>query len=849
MRNLSLVIAILWSYYLGSQNINLVPYPTSVSIQNDQIPLTIRPDFSIRITGQGSRSNRLKQGSQRFLRLLDQHTGIHFKQEIPNGHNLEKDTHHELTIEVKKEVKLGIEVDESYSLDIHSKQITFHANTDIGALRGLETLLQLPQVNMDGYYFPSVNISDQPQYKWRGLLLDAARHFISPEAIKRQLDLMAMFKLNVLHLHLADDQAWRIEIKAFPKLHQHSANNQYYTQAQISDIVTYADQLGIRIYPSLGLPTHSSALLSAMPQLASLHYQYRKDKDTQRPLKYYTEKHPGTFDAAIDPTNQETYRVLNKIFGELAYMFPDPVVHIGGNINGGYQWTHSDLIQAFMKNNKMKSVSDLQQLFVQRLARIIKSNKKQLMGWDNIPAIEKQKGTFIHAIHSRHNLYKAAQSGHPTILSYGYELDKLHPLSYYSANTIVPKTKTLSKKAKINIYGGEAILWTDYVVRHNLDQRLWPRTGAIAEKFWSKSSTNNIASRLASLDNLLELRGSTHLTQTNRILRNLANGQDPAPIMTLYNLTRPVLPNNPALARTYYGYTHLGDILSTEPIDAQTFTQWSQLYLQGQAEATTRLKEFGQQWVANHPKFQSLLATSPELTEFAPMSEKLALLGKILLRILRYDDSFNIDELDNLNTQLNSTEQIHANAQLAVVSALRAMLMSKRPALQLEENSDIDIDGNLQEWKNLSTFYPILTQETTSHTSYALAHDGDDLFIGLKVKDSLLTNRAHTAMGIRSDGIHIKVIGNEDQTPLDFHIYMDKTIKVTQGDKSDIDYSLKKTDQGYTLEIEVELDQINQSRLIIGVEHLSDDAKQTLESYTPNHTTVKLDKGLLLQTK
>jgi hexosaminidase len=219
---------------------------------------------------------------------------------------------------------------------------------------------------------PAVTIRDQPRFRWRGLLIDVARHYQPIEVLKRNLDAMAAVKLNVFHWHLTENQGFRIESRKFPKLHQMGSDGLYYTQEQAREIVAYAAERGIRVVPEFDMPGHSTAWLVGYPELASL------------PGPYEIERRAGIFDPTLDPTREEVYKFLDSFMGEMAALFPDAYLHIGGDENEGKQWDRNPQIQAFMKEKGLKDNHALQAYFNQRLLKILQKHKKKMIGWDEI---------------------------------------------------------------------------------------------------------------------------------------------------------------------------------------------------------------------------------------------------------------------------------------------------------------------------------------------------------------------------------------------------------------------------------------------------------------------------------
>ena len=228
---------------------NLMPVPSRLIISGE--PYVITPDFRISITG--NPDQRLYVQASRFMRRIGEKTGFFLDKQ---GYVTAADTSisSPLLIKVKRPGKLELHENENYSIEINSQQVEVTAETDLGAIHALETLMQLVSVNENGYYFPGVVIVDEPRFAWRGLMLDVVLHFMPMDVVKRTLDGMAAVKLNVLHLHLSNDQAFRVESKQFPQLQMISSNGLYFTQENIREIVRYAGQLGIRVVPEFVSP-------------------------------------------------------------------------------------------------------------------------------------------------------------------------------------------------------------------------------------------------------------------------------------------------------------------------------------------------------------------------------------------------------------------------------------------------------------------------------------------------------------------------------------------------------------------------------------------------------------------
>ena len=258
-----LFVAFVSNAQLKKEQLDLMPWPQSINLTNGTFALS--KNFKVNITG--NPNPRIFIGATNFLRRLDGRTGLFFDQGFVTKTNQVPTA--ELQINCSQSGKIGLNEDESYKLDIQSNKITVNAASDLGALHGLETLLQLLQNDSKSYYFPTATITDSPRFTWRGLMIDAARHFQPVDVIKRNLDAMAAVKMNVFHWHLTDDQGWRIQIKKHPKLTDLASDGFFYTQEEIKSVVKYAGERGILVVPEIDVPGHASAILTAYPAIGS----------------------------------------------------------------------------------------------------------------------------------------------------------------------------------------------------------------------------------------------------------------------------------------------------------------------------------------------------------------------------------------------------------------------------------------------------------------------------------------------------------------------------------------------------------------------------------------------------
>jgi hexosaminidase len=604
--------------------LNLMPVPAELKLQEGQFRLN--KEFNLLINDNAP--ERLFSASDRFLRRLDGRTGLFFIQGIISKADPQKMDKPAFFITAGREGKLVLNEDESYRLVVSKDKIELNAPTDIGALRGLETLLQLLSADEEGYYFPAVEINDKPRFAWRGLLIDVSRHFQPVDAIKRNIDALAAVKMNVLHFHLCDNQGWRVESKTFPRLHQLASDGQYYTHEQIREIVQYAADRGIRVMPEFDVPGHATAILVAYPELASAPGPYKLDRDA------------GIFDPVLNPTVDQTYAFLDKLFTEMSSLFPDEYFHIGGDENNGVHWKANASIQSFMGKNKISSVLDLQTYFNNRLIKSIQKLNKKMVGWEEILQPGLSKDAIIHSWYGKESLYKAASEGYKTILSNGFYIDLLHPAKDHYVNDLLPPFEERSEKEKQYklspeqenlILGGEATMWAELVTPLTIDSRIWPRTAAIAERLWSPAwvkDINDMYRRLDIISFRLEELGLTHIKNRDVILRNLANGGDTEPLRIMADVIEPykvyTRNNGGLMYKSYSPFTLMADAATSDARDARIFSQLVDEYVSAPNGALKeKIRAYLVKWKNNHEPFMQLSKTSPVLKQMEKMSEKL----------------------------------------------------------------------------------------------------------------------------------------------------------------------------------------------------------------------------------
>ena len=597
----------------------LLPVPAQVEYSDGQFRLNA--EFTLAV--EGKPHERMFRGATRFLRRLSGRTGLFFLQHYITETG--KSRFANLVINCRRPgvVKLG--TDESYRLTVTPEKIELQADNDIGALRGLETLLQLLQADEKGYFFPAVKVVDAPRFPWRGLLIDVSRHFMPMEVLKRNLDGMAAVKLNVLHWHLVDDQGFRVESKTFPKLHEMGSDGFYFTQEQIREIIAYANDRGIRVMPEFDVPAHATSWLVGYPELGSA------------PGPYTVERNWGIMDPVLDPTRDAVYDFLDQFFAEMAGLFPDEYLHIGGDENNGKHWNANQDIQAFMKKNNIPDNHALQSYFNQRILKIVTKHGKKMIGWDEIFHPDLPKTAVIHSWRGKEAMVKAAQQGYMSILSNGYYIDLMQPAYFHYLNDPIPEDTPLSEKEQRAILGGEATSWGELVSPETIDSRIWPRTAAIAERLWSPQRVKDVEDmyrRLEVLSFQLEEHGLTHRKNFEMMLRRLTGDRDITPLRTFIELVEPVK----IYTRHHQGVkytsssplTRVVDAARPESMAARDFARRVDSLLANPSENNqAAVADLLKIWKRNHAALQAIINTSPVLREIESLSQDLTTISEI----------------------------------------------------------------------------------------------------------------------------------------------------------------------------------------------------------------------------
>jgi hexosaminidase len=524
--------------------------------------------------------------------------------------------------------------DESYTLEVTGSGATLTAANPLGAMHGLQTLLQLVETGTNGFVVPVVRIHDTPRFVWRGLMIDVSRHFIPLEVIKRNIDGMEAVKMNVFHWHLSDNQGFRVESKKYPKLQEMGSDGHYFTQAEVRDLIDYARDRGIRVIPEFDMPGHSTAWFVGYPELASA------------PGPYQIERHWGVFDPAMDPTRDAVYEFLDGFIEEMAKLFPDPYFHIGGDEVNGKQWDANPKIQEFKKDHNLKTNEELQSYFTTRVQKLVAKHHKHMVGWDEILSPGMPKDIVIQSWRGPESLAKAAQEGYRGLLSNGYYIDlNWSAERHYVVDPMSGAAASLTPQQRKNILGGEATMWSEFVNPETIDSRIWPRTAAIAERLWSPQDVKDVESMYRRMDQIswtLDFAGLTHNTAYEPMLQRIADAQEVAPLRTFTDLVEPVKDYDRGnLAKVEpTSFDPLNRVVDAARPESETARQFSRLVDKFVSEncrdagAASSIRSSLSVWRDNDSKLQTLISRSFLASEVAPMSRNLTAVSNVGLQAL-----------------------------------------------------------------------------------------------------------------------------------------------------------------------------------------------------------------------
>lgn len=512
---------------ISSNEISIIPEPVRLVKQSGHF---ILPHI---ITIQVGKSPELKQTVAFLKERLSIPTGYDVNVVNPPVANPTI----KLIINDEEDSTLGTE---GYHLTVSVKQVIIRANKPAGVFYGVQSFIQLlpkeieskEEIKSIKWSAPCVDVTDYPRLGWRGLMFDVARHFFTKAEVKQYIDAMVRYKYNILHLHLADDEGWRIEIKGLPKLTEVGAWNVkrvgtfgdfippkpdeprnyggFYTQEDIKELVAYAKDRFVDIMPEIDVPGHSLAAIASYPELSctpeAVNYKVRsgeKIMDWSRgapPL--------GLVDNTLCPANEKVYVFLDTVFSQIAQLFPFQYIHTGGDEVARNFWEKNDHIKELMKREGLKTIPEVQAYFEKRVEQIIVSKGKKFMAWDEVLEGGVSQNAAVMSWRNMQHGLDAAKAGHEVVMTptqYAY-------IDYMQADAIteprVYASLRLSKSYEFDpvpeganakfIKGGQANLWTEQIYNiRQAEYMTWPRGFAIAESVWSPKEKKNWANFFA----------------------------------------------------------------------------------------------------------------------------------------------------------------------------------------------------------------------------------------------------------------------------------------------------------------------------------------------------------------
>jgi len=666
-KKIAIILFLALNYFsLFSQENKVIPAPKELSFNSSRF--IVNNDFSVVVKAPAT--SRVYDAATRMLSRLKGRTSMFISQyKVFNDY-----PDPAMQIAVEKPGKNVLYEDESYRLTIDAKKIELKAVTDLGAIHGIETLLQLLQNDDNSYYFPGCTIQDSPRFPWRGLLIDVGRHFMPVDLIKHNIDGMVAVKMNVLHLHLTEDQGFRIESKAFPKLHQLGSEGQFFTQEQIKDIIAYADARGIRVIPEFDMPGHTSSWFVGYPELASGNGNYSLED------KF------GILLPTMNPAKESTYQFLDTFLREMTALFPDEYFHIGGDENNGKEWDANPSIQEFKALNNLADNQALQAYFNKRILDILTKYGKKMMGWDDIMLPQLPKNIVIQSWR-KDGLVASAKNGFPVVLSKGYYIDLAQPAEFHYKVDPLPDSIALSDEQKKLILGGEATMWSEIVTEETIDSRLWPRTGAIAERLWSPASCKNVTSMYKRLDRLgiqLEELGLTHEKNGDMILRRLTGGSDIGPLKTFVDVLEPIkfyhrVSTKEVRYTTHSPFSRVVDAAKPDAKVARDFNTLVDTFMKSNnnSKMAGELKGYLKRWANNHQFLELTIHENPSLREIESLSSDLAEISRLGIQALVFlktnrhsKDGWRQNSLGQIKQAAKSRGQV----EIAVIKGIRQLV-------------------------------------------------------------------------------------------------------------------------------------------------------------------------------
>ena len=490
---------------ISNESIGIIPLPSTYELK----PGTFY------ITGQSSIG--IDKSDPEMTALAN-----YFNEEISDatGFSLPVNNSGTIIFQLGEHKELG---EEGYQLSISSDQLILSAYKHHGIFNGIQSVLQLlpPEIKSKTvqadatWSINCIEVTDKPQFAWRGLMLDVSRHFFTKQEVKKFIDQMAEYKYNVFHWHLTDDQGWRLEVKSLPRLTAIGAwraprvgnwwerepqlptdslsYGGYYTTEDIREIVEYAQQRYVTIVPEIDIPGHSMAALSAYPEISCTGGPFHVNVGNT----FYTE-----IENSLCAGNEQTFEVLDSVFAEVARLFPSPYIHIGGDECYKGFWEKCPKCKMRMQKEHLKNLEELQSYFVKRVAAMVQKRGKQVIGWDEILEGGLAPEAIVMSWRGMKGGIEAAKQGHSVIMT---PTDHCYLDFYQGDPTVEPNTYSMLRLQDCYKYqlipdsvdaslimGGQGNLWTESVPHYRqVEYMIWPRALAISETLWTDARLRN----------------------------------------------------------------------------------------------------------------------------------------------------------------------------------------------------------------------------------------------------------------------------------------------------------------------------------------------------------------------
>lgn len=607
----------------------LMPWPSQIEV----IAGRFEANENLTVAVIGKDQTRVRAAVSRWLEQIQQQQNAELSYVWLDDHAELAD----MTIDVKQVSTQYPELEskERYTLAVNAEGIALSADSFYGVLRGLQTLRQSIIGDRGRFQFPYLRVDDAPQWAWRGIVLDTARHFIPLVDVKRLITAMEMVKLNVLHLHLSDDQGFRVESKVLPELHVKASEGQYYQQHELAELIQFAAARGVRIVPEFGLPGHSLSWQVAYPYLSV-------DESKELALGQWD----AVFSPPIDPTKDTSFSLIEKLVAEMSALFPDRYFHIGSDEVNEKVWQRDSDVRQFMQDQGLNSTSELHTYFARRYADIVRAHDKYPIAWEEALGEVDDSGSHEYSAQPMviqlwlKGEYSEALASHPIIMSRDYYLDHKQPSWWlYQQGVMDFDIEGKSRESLSHqLMGGELAVWSEYVDAKTLDTEVWPRSAVIAERFWTPSTVldlSDFGSLYRRIDEVSRRMGSLGIRHESEPLKHMERLAAEGDVLALKTFAQLIEPSGYYYQRSTrrmlrYAFSAIFPFVSTPPysggelhrlveylpaesVEARHFWELVDRYLAGDTTLYTSIQQRLEAWSNNHELLQSTIEGSSAL--------------------------------------------------------------------------------------------------------------------------------------------------------------------------------------------------------------------------------------------